>query len=129
MLEKAADPVAVLALQRLARRLCDGCAEPDAPDPAALARIGELMSAEPGTPEGEELDVLVDLVEHYEEKHVPFGFPSPVAAIEFRLEQAGLTPRHLIPLIGSRARVSEVLSGKRPLLPHASRDHWRQMPE
>jgi HTH-type transcriptional regulator/antitoxin HigA len=82
---------------------------------AALARIGELMSAEPGTPEGEELDVLVDLVEHYEEKHVPVAFPSPVAAIEFRLEQAGLTPRHLIPLIGSRAKVSEVLAGKRPL--------------
>ena len=82
---------------------------------AALARIGELMNAELGTPEGEELDVLADLVEHYEEKHLPLGFPSPVAAIEFRLEQARLTPRHLIPLIGSRAKVSEVLSGKRPL--------------
>lgn len=82
---------------------------------AALTRIGELMSAQDGTPEGDELDVLVDLVEHYEEKHVPIGFPSPVAAIQFRLEQAGLAPRHLIPLIGSRAKVSEVLSGKRPL--------------
>lgn len=82
---------------------------------AALDRIGKLMAAEPGTPEGDELDVLVDLVEHYEEKAVPLGFPSPVAAIEFRLEQAGLTPRHLIPLIGSRAKVSEVLAGKRPL--------------
>jgi len=80
-----------------------------------LARIDELMNAELGTPEGEELDVLADLVEHYEEKHAPLGFPSPVAAIEFRLEQAGLTPRHLIPLIGSRAKVSEVLAGKRPL--------------
>ena len=82
---------------------------------AALARIDALMDAEPDTPEGEELDVLVDLVEHYEEKHVPMGFPSPVAAIEFRLEQAGLAPRDLIPFIGSRAKVSEVLSGKRPL--------------
>ena len=82
---------------------------------AALARIEALMDAEAATPEGDELDVLTDLVEHYEEKHVPMGFPSPVAAIEFRLEQAGLAPRDLIPFIGSRAKVSEVLSGKRPL--------------
>ena len=80
---------------------------------AALARIDALMDAEPGTPEGEELDVLTDLVEHYETKHVPMGYPSAVAAIEFRLEQAGLTQRDLVPFIGSRAKVSEVLSGKR----------------
>lgn len=54
---------------------------------AALARIDALLDAEPGTPEGEELDVLTDLVEHYEEKHVAMGYPSAVAAIEFRLEQ------------------------------------------
>ncbi len=82
---------------------------------AALRRIDALMDAEAGTPEGDELDVLTDLVEHYEEKHVPMGFPSPISAIEFRLEQAGLAPRDLIPFIGSRAKVSEVLSGKRPL--------------
>jgi HTH-type transcriptional regulator / antitoxin HigA len=82
---------------------------------AALARIDALMDAEPATPEGEELDVLTDLVEHYEEKHVAMGYPSAVAAIEFRLEQAGLTQRDLIPFIGSRAKVSEVLSGKRQI--------------
>src|SRR5438128_4884424 len=82
---------------------------------ASLARIDALMDAEPGTPEGEELDVLTDIVEHYEEKHVAMGFPSPVAAIEFRMEQAGLTQRDLVPFIGSRAKVSEVLSGKRQL--------------
>jgi HTH-type transcriptional regulator/antitoxin HigA len=82
---------------------------------AALARIDALMDAEPGTPGGEELDVLTDLVEHYEEKHVPMGYPSAVAAIEFRLEQAGLTRRDLVPFIGSRAKVSEVLSGKRQI--------------
>jgi HTH-type transcriptional regulator/antitoxin HigA len=54
-----------------------------------LARIDALMDAEHGTPEGEELDVLTDLVEHYESKHVPMGYPSPIAAIEFRMEQAG----------------------------------------
>jgi HTH-type transcriptional regulator / antitoxin HigA len=82
---------------------------------AALARIDALMDAEPGTREGEELDVLTDLVEHYEEKHVAMGYPSAVAAIEFRLEQAGLTQRDLVPFIGSRAKVSEVLSGKRQI--------------
>jgi len=82
---------------------------------AALARIDALMDAEPGTPEGEELDVLTDLVEHYEDKHVALGYPSAVAAIEFRLDQAGLTPRDLMPFIGSRAKVSEVLSGKRQI--------------
>jgi HTH-type transcriptional regulator/antitoxin HigA len=82
---------------------------------AALTRIDTLMDAEPGTQEGEELDVLTDLVEHYEEKHVPMGFPGAVAAIEFRLEQAGLTQRDLVPFIGSRAKVSEVLSGKRQI--------------
>jgi HTH-type transcriptional regulator/antitoxin HigA len=81
----------------------------------ALARIDALMDAAPGTPDSEELDVLVDLVELYEQKTVPMGFPSPLAAIEFRMEQSGVTPRDLIPLIGSRAKVSEVLSGKRPL--------------
>ena len=82
---------------------------------AALARVDELMDVELGTPDGEELDVLVDLVELYESRHVPMGYPSPVAAIEFRMEQDGLSPRDLIPFIGSRAKVSEVLSGKRAI--------------
>src|ERR1700758_2062773 len=56
---------------------------------AAIARIDDLMDAEGGTPEGEELDVLTDLVELYEAKHVPMGFPSPLGAIRFRMEQAG----------------------------------------
>ena len=82
---------------------------------AALARISELMDTEPDSPEGDELDVLVDLVELYESKHVPMGYPNPIAAIEFRMEQAGLRPRDLISFIGSRAKVSEVLSGKRAI--------------
>jgi HTH-type transcriptional regulator / antitoxin HigA len=82
---------------------------------AALARIDALMDAEFGTPEGEELDVLTDLVELYEARHVPMGYPTVLGAIRFRMEQAGLSPRDLIPFIGSRAKVSEVLSGKRPL--------------
>ena len=82
---------------------------------AALKRVDELMDAELGTLEGEELDVLVDLVEAYESRHVPIGYPSAVEAIEFRMEQGGPSPRDLIPFIGSRAKVSEVLSGKRAI--------------
>lgn len=81
----------------------------------ALARVDELMDAEPGSPEGRELDVLVDRVDLYESRHEPIGWPDPVAAIEFRMEQAGLSPHDLIPFIGSRAKVFQVLSGKRAI--------------
>ena len=82
---------------------------------AALDRISELMDTEVDSPEGNELDVLVGLVEHYESKQVPMGHPSPIAAIKFRMEQAGLRPADLASFIGSRAKVSEVLSGKRAI--------------
>ena len=82
---------------------------------AAVARIGELMDSVPGTPEGEELDLLADLVILYESRHIEKELPSPTAAIEFRMEQAGMMPRDLVPFIGSRAKVSEVLSGKRDI--------------
>ena len=81
----------------------------------ALARIDEIFDAEEGTSEGDELEVLVDLVMYYESKTVEIGFPDAISAIEFRMDQANLTQRDLIPYIGSRAKVSEVLSGKRSL--------------
>ena len=79
----------------------------------ALARIDALMDAAAGSPEGEELDVLVDLVTLYEDRRDALGYPSPVEAIEFRMDQQGLRARDLVPFIGSRAKVSEVLAGKR----------------
>ena len=81
---------------------------------AALARVREIFDSDPGTPEGEELRVLIDLVERYE-SDIVMEYPDPVEAIRFRMEQAGLKQRDLIPFIGSRAKVSEVLSGKRDL--------------
>ena len=81
----------------------------------ALARIEALMDAVPDSPESEELDVLVDLVELHESRHEPMGYPSPLAAIEFRMDQANLRPRDLVSFIGCRAKVSEVLSGKRAI--------------
>jgi HTH-type transcriptional regulator / antitoxin HigA len=82
---------------------------------ATLLRIESLMMAEAGTPEADELEVLGTLVELYEEKLFPMGWPDPVEAIKFRMDQAGLSARDLVPLLGSRAKVSEVLSGKRSL--------------
>ena len=80
---------------------------------SALARVEELMEARPGTPEGDELELLSMLVHAYEDKVFPIDKPDPVAAIRFRMEQQGLRPGDLVPLIGSK--VSEVLSGRRPL--------------
>jgi HTH-type transcriptional regulator/antitoxin HigA len=82
---------------------------------AALAHVDGLMSAEPGTPEMDELELWVHLVETYEEARYPIGAPSPVAAIRFRMEQQGLRPSDLVPFMGSKSRVSEVLSGRRTL--------------
>ena len=81
----------------------------------AVARISELMSALPGTAEGDELDVLATLVDAYEAKHHAIDAPDPITAIQFRMEQQGLARRDLEPMIGTRARVSEVLTGKRGL--------------
>jgi HTH-type transcriptional regulator/antitoxin HigA len=81
----------------------------------ALKRIDVLMGAPPETPQFDELELLAALVELYEEQHDPVLPPDPVDAIKFRAEQAGLAPKQLAPLFGSRAKVSEVLSGKRPL--------------
>jgi HTH-type transcriptional regulator/antitoxin HigA len=81
----------------------------------ALKRIEHLWGARSGTPEAEELEVLVTLVDAYEAKHHPIDPPDPVEAIRFRMEQAGLSRSDLVPLLGSRARVSEVLNRRRPL--------------
>ncbi len=82
---------------------------------AALERIDELMSAKANTPEGDELDVLATLVDAYESEHFPMEAPDPITAIEFLMEQKGLTRKDLEPMIGSRARVSEVMNRKRNL--------------
>lgn len=80
-----------------------------------LAEIEELWGAEADTPEGDRLDVLMTLVEAHEAKHYPIGPPDPVEAILFRMEQQGLTRKDLEPILGSRARVSEILNRKRSL--------------
>ena len=81
----------------------------------ALKEIEGLMTAKRNTPEGDRLDVLVTLVEAWEAKHYPLDLPDPVAAIRYHMEQSGLAPKDLVPYIGSRNRVYEVLNRKRPL--------------
>ena len=81
----------------------------------SLSRIAELMGADPETREGRELDILADLVELYELKHYSMGQLDPVDAIELRMEEHGLSPQDLVPYIGSRSRVSDVLARKRSL--------------
>ena len=73
------------------------------------------MGAKRGTPDGDRLDILVTLVEAWEAKHYMLDLPDPVEAIRYHMDQSGLEARDLIPFIGSRNRVYEVLNRKRPL--------------
>ena len=82
---------------------------------ATLARIEKIFDARPGTAKGDELELLLLLVETYEDKAYPIDLPDPIAALRFRMEQEGLKPKDLIPYIGSKSKVSEVLSGRRAL--------------
>ena len=89
----------------------------DAEHTAALARLDELMAADPapGTRELDELELLSLLVERYEEERFPLGLPDPVEAIRVRMQEEGLRPRDLAPYLGGANKVSEVLARKRPL--------------
>ena len=87
----------------------------DADHAAVLAEIERLWGAPDGTPEGDRLDVLATLVDAYEAVRHPIDPPDPISAIEFRMEQLGLTVTDLAPIIGSAAEVSEVLGRHRPL--------------
>jgi HTH-type transcriptional regulator/antitoxin HigA len=82
---------------------------------AAMARIDELFASKPGTKAGDELELLLLLVETYERVAFPIDWPTPIEAIRFRMEQSNLKPKDLIPILGSKSKVSEVLSGKRDL--------------
>ena len=87
----------------------------DADYRAVLQEIEMLMMAEPDSPQGEKLDVLVTLIEAYEAKHFPLDLPDPVEAIKFEMERKGLTVKDLEPMIGKSNRVYEILNHKRSL--------------
>ena len=82
---------------------------------SAINRIEELWGAKKDTLDGDELDLLVILVESYEMKHYPIAPPDPIDAIKFRMEQMGMTNSDMVKYLGSQSRVSEILNKKRKL--------------
>lgn len=82
---------------------------------SALNRAEQLIEAKPNTNEFDELEVLTALIERYEEVHYVIETPDPIEAIKFRMEQEGLIQKDLIPFLGNKVRVSEILNRKRKL--------------
>ena len=82
---------------------------------SALAEIEQLFNVESGTPEGDKLDILTTLMEHYEEMNDSIPFPDPIEAIIYHIESRGLELQDLEPYLGSHAHVADVLNRKRPL--------------
>jgi len=82
---------------------------------AALTEVELLFNAKPNTPKGEHLDILITLIQAYEENHYLIAAPDPIDAIQYYMESCGLDRKDLECHIGSRAKVSEVLNRKRPL--------------
>jgi HTH-type transcriptional regulator/antitoxin HigA len=81
----------------------------------ALERLEKIFDAKKGSPEGDELEVLSILIEKYEDEHFPIGFPDPIEAIKFRMEQYGYNQTDLAKVVGLKSRASEILSKKRKL--------------
>ncbi len=81
----------------------------------ALTEVARLWGAKSGTPAGDRLDVLATLIDVYETSRYPMDPPDPIEAIRFRMEQLGISRKDLEPMIGTRARVAEVLNRKRSL--------------
>ena len=82
-----------------------------------VSEIGSLVALDPdpSTPEGKRLELLALLVETYEKERYRIPLPNPIDAILFRLEQKGLQQKDLIPILGSKSSVSEILAGTRRL--------------
>ncbi len=90
----------------------------------AMAEVERLWGSPDGTPDGDRLEVLAELIQAFEKRHYKRGPPDPIEAIKFRMDQQGLTRKDLEPMLGSRARVAEILNRKRGLsLPMIRRLH------
>ena len=81
----------------------------------ALKRLEVIFDSKKGSPEGDELEILGILLEKYEDEHFPIGFPDPIEAIKFRMEQLGYNQTDLAKIVGLKSRVSEILNKKRKL--------------
>ena len=81
----------------------------------ALTRLEDIFDAKPGTPQGDELEVLGILIDNYEQVNYPIDFPDPIEAIKFRMEQLGYSQNDLANVVGLKSRASEILNKKRKL--------------
>lgn len=81
----------------------------------ALKRLEDIFDAKPGTPQGDELEVLGILIDNYENQHFPIELPDPIEAIKFRMEQLGYNQNDLAKHVGLKSRASEILNRKRKL--------------
>ena len=81
----------------------------------ALARLEVIFDSKKGTDKGDELEILGMLIENYENEKFPIGFPDPVEAIKFRMEQLGYNQSDLANVVGLKSRASEILNRKRKL--------------
>lgn len=81
----------------------------------ALERVEEIFDAKKGSPEGDQLELLLILIDKYEKDHFPIELPDPIEAIKFRMDQLQMKPKDLAELIGYKSRVSEILNKKRKL--------------
>lgn len=81
----------------------------------ALKRLELIFDAKPGTPQGDELEILGILIHNYENEHFPIDLPDPIEAIKFRMEQLGYTQNDLVKHVGLKSRASEILNRKRKL--------------
>jgi HTH-type transcriptional regulator / antitoxin HigA len=83
----------------------------------ALGRVDDLLNSnvKKGTSDGDELELLIVLIEAYEKQYYPIPPPHPIEAIKFQLDQMGISELELDKMLGSRSRKSDILSGKRKL--------------
>jgi HTH-type transcriptional regulator/antitoxin HigA len=81
----------------------------------SLKRLEVIFDSKRGTPEGDELEILSILIEKYENEKFPIGFPDPIEAIKFRMEQMGYNQTDLAKVVGLKSRASEILNRKRKL--------------
>ncbi len=81
----------------------------------SLKRLEVIFDSKRGTPEGDELEILSILIEKYENEKFPIGFPDPIEAIKYRMEQMGYNQTDLAKVVGLKSRASEILNRKRKL--------------
>ena len=82
---------------------------------AALQRLEMIFDSNPGSAQGDELEILGILIDNYEKTHYPIDYPDPIEAIKFRMEQLGYTQNDLAKIVGLKSRASEILNKKRKL--------------